>query len=183
MPAGAWIRHAHLERRLGVDLDTFPEAMVNAVAWSKTYRREFWDRAGLRFPEGRIYEDQPVSAAAYAQARAFDVVPEIGVSWRIRNDRSSISQSAWSADNLAAHNESVAASFEALRAAGNDRAIEIRALQLISFNMPFFTRHLAKGGPDFWRHLREGILDLVPRVSRDGVRAQRRPLTTRCWSS
>ncbi len=33
--------------------------------------------------------------------------------------------------------------------------------------MPFFTRHLAKGGPEFWSLLREGILDLVPRVSRE----------------
>jgi CDP-glycerol glycerophosphotransferase len=167
VPAGTWIRAAHARRRLGVDLDSFPQAMVNAVAWSKTYRREFWDRAGLSFPEGRIYEDQPVSAAAFAQARAFDVVPDISVSWRIRNDRSSISQSAWSTRNLAAHNESVAASFEALRAAGKDRAVQIRALQLISYNMPFFTRHLVKGGPDFWELLRAAILDLVQRVSRE----------------
>ena len=167
VPAGSWIRSAHAVRRLGVDLDTFPEAMVNAVAWSKTYRREFWDRAGLRFPEGKIYEDQPVSIAAFAQARSFDVVPEISVSWRIRNDRSSISQSAWSTRNLAAHNDAVTASFEALRAAGRDRAIQIRALQLISFNMPFFTRHLVKGGPEFWELLREGVLDLVHRVSRE----------------
>jgi CDP-glycerol glycerophosphotransferase len=161
VPAGTWIRAAHARRRLGVDLDTFPEAMVNAVAWSKTYRREFWDRAGLRFPEGRIYEDQPVSAAAFAQARAFDVVPDISVSWRIRNDRSSISQSAWSTRNLAAHNESVAASFQALQDAGKDRAVQIRALQLISFNMPFFTRHLVKGGPEFW--------DLPSPTSRTGA--------------
>ncbi len=167
VPAGTWIRAAHARKRLGVDLDSFPEAMVNAVAWSKTYRREFWDRAGLRFPEGRIYEDQPVSAAAFAQARAFDVVPDISVSWRIRNDRSSISQSAWSTRNLEAHNDAVAASFEALRAAGKDRAVEIRALQLISYNMPFFTRHLVKGGPEFWTLLREALLDLVHRVSRE----------------
>ncbi len=167
VPAGTWIRAAHARRRLGVTLDTFPDAMVNAVAWSKTYRREFWDRAGLRFPEGKIYEDQPVSAAAFAQATAFDVVPDVSVSWRIRNDRSSISQSAWSTRNLEAHNDSVAASFEALRAAGKDRAIQIRALQLISFNMPFFTRHLVKGGPQFWELLREALLDLVSRVSRE----------------
>ncbi len=167
VPAGSWIRSTHAIRRLGVDLDTFPEVMVNAVAWSKTYRRTFWDSAGLRFPEGKIYEDQQVSAAAFAQARAFDVVPEIGVSWRIRNDRSSISQSAYSTANLAAHNEAVAASFAALQAAGKERAVQIRALQLISFNMPFFTRHLAKGGPEFWALLRTALLDLVPRVSRE----------------
>ena len=167
LPAGTWIRAAHGRKRLGVTIDSFPEAMVNAVAWSKTYRREFWDRAGLRFPEGKIYEDQPVSAAAFARARAFDVVPDISVSWRIRNDRSSISQSAWSTRNLAAHNDAVAASFEALRAAGKDRAVEIRALQLISYNMPFFTRHLVKGGPEFWVLLRAALLDLVHRVSRE----------------
>jgi CDP-glycerol glycerophosphotransferase len=167
VPAGSWIRSAHARRRLGVDLDTFPEAMVNAVAWSKTYRREFWDSAGLRFPEGKIYEDQPVSAAAFAKAEAFDVIPDVSVSWRIRNDRSSISQSAWSTRNLAAHNESVAASFQALQDAGKERAVQIRALQLISFNMPFFTRHLVKGGPEFWDLLREALLDLVGRVSRE----------------
>jgi CDP-glycerol glycerophosphotransferase len=166
VPAGVWIRAVHARKRLGVDLDSFPEAMVNAVAWSKTYRREFWDRAGLRFPEGKIYEDQPVSAAAFARARSFDVVPNISVSWRIRNDRSSISQSAWSTRNLAAHNDAVAASFEALRSAGKERAVQIRALQLISFNMPFFTRHLVQGGPEFWSLLREALLDLVHRVSR-----------------
>ena len=123
--------------------------------------------AGLWFPEGKIYEDQPVSAAAFARAKAFDVVPDISVSWRIRNDRSSISQSAWSTRNLAAHNESVAASFDALQEAGQDRAVQIRALQLISFNMPFFTRHLVKGGPEFWALLREALLDLVKRVSRE----------------
>jgi CDP-glycerol glycerophosphotransferase len=167
VPAGPWIRSAHAVRRLRANLDSFPEAMVNAVAWSKTYRRTFWDEAGLRFPEGKIYEDQPVSSAAFAKAGAFDVVPQIGVSWRIRNDRSSISQASWSVANLAAHNETVHASFEELRAAGKDRAIEIRALQLISFNMPFFTRHLAKGGPEFWELLRVGTLDLIERVSRD----------------
>jgi CDP-glycerol glycerophosphotransferase len=175
-PAGSWIRSAHAVRRLGVDLDTFPEAMVNAVAWSKTYRRTFWDRAGLSFPEGKLYEDQPVSAAAFGQARAFDVVPDVGVSWRIRNDRSSISQQSYSVANIAAHNDAVSASFEALRAAGQDRAIEIRALQLISFNMTFFTRHLVKGSQEFWDLLRTGILDLVHHVSRDdfvhGVGAQ-----------
>jgi CDP-glycerol glycerophosphotransferase len=167
VPAAPWIRAAHRVRRLAADLDTFPEVMVNAVAWSKTYRREFWDRAGLRFPEGRIYEDQPVSAAAYAQSRAFDVIPEVGVSWRIRTDRSSISQDKQSADNLRAHNESVRASFKALASAGKQRAVQVRALQLILHNLSFFTRHLVVGGPGFWPPLREGVLDLLARVSRD----------------
>ena len=167
VPAARWIRAAHRVRRLAVDLDTYPEVMVNAVAWSKTYRREFWDRAGLRFPEGRIYEDQPVSAAAFARARAFDVVPDVGVSWRIRTDRSSISQDKQSVGNLVAHNESVRASLEALAVAGRERAVQVRALQLVRHGLPFFTRHLAVGGSEYWQALREGVLDLLAHVLRE----------------
>jgi len=166
-PAGVWIRKAHLDRRLGETLHTFPEAMVNAVAWSKTYRRAFWDAAGLEFPEGKLYEDQPVSMAAFAKARAFDVLPEIGVSWRIRTDRSSISQRSWSTENLAAHNETVRSSLAAIRDEGLDDAAETRALQLLANNMPFFTRHLITADEDYWELLRVAIGDLVGNLPRE----------------
>jgi CDP-glycerol glycerophosphotransferase len=166
-PAGRWIRRVHRTRRLGVDLDRFPEAMVNAIACSKVFRREFWDREGLRFPEGRIYEDQPVTMRAFARARAFDVVPETGLSWRYRNDRSSISQRPWSAASLAAHNEAVAASLAALTTAGKERAAQIRALQVLEHNLPFFIRHLPQGDAAFRLHLREGVGALLTRVPRE----------------
>ena len=156
LPSGRWIRHAHLERRLGETLHTFPEAMVNAVAWSKTYRRDFWDAAGLEFPVGKLYEDQPVSMAAYAKARAFDVIPEISVSWRIRIDRSSISQRSWSTESLRAHNEAVLTSLATIRAEGLEDAAEARALQLLANNMPFFTRHLITADEDYWRAVARG---------------------------
>ena len=53
VPAGAWIRAAHARRRLGVDLDTFPDAMVNAVAWSKTYRRDVLGPGPAALPRGQ----------------------------------------------------------------------------------------------------------------------------------
>ena len=166
-PAGVWIRKAHLDRRLGETLRTFPEAMVNAVAWSKTYRRAFWDDAGLEFPEGKLYEDQPVSMAAFAKASGFDVLPEIGVSWRIRTDRSSISQRSWSSENLAAHNETVRSSLAAIRDEGLDDAAETRALQLLANNMPFFTRHLITADDEYWELLRVAIGDLVGNLPRE----------------
>ncbi len=165
-PAGRWIRDAHGRRRLATTLDEFPEAMVNAVAWGKVYRREFWDRAGLVFPEGRLYEDQPVSMSAFALARTFDVLPEVGVHWRIRADQSSISQRSSSVKNLAEHNATVRDSLANLVSAGKSEAAGIRAAQLLANNMPYFTRHLITGGDDFWQLLREGIgdlLDVAPR--------------------
>jgi CDP-glycerol glycerophosphotransferase len=165
--AARWIRRAHAQRRLGVTVDEYPEAMVNAVAWSKTYRRRFWDEAGLVFPVGKLYEDQPVSMAAFAKARAFDVLPDIGVSWRIRHDRSSISQKSSSPANLAAHNEAVSTSLDALRAEGKDHVAGLRALQVLANNMPFFTRHLIKADDEYWQLLRNAIKDLVGNITPD----------------
>ena len=167
VPAGSWIRAAHARKRLGVDLDSFPEAMVNAVAWSKTYRREFWDRAGLLFPEGKIYEDQPVSAAAFAQATgvrrgarhrglvAHPQRPLLDLAERLVDPQPRRPQ------------RRRGRVVRGTARGGQERAVQIRALQLISFNMPFFTRHLVKGGPEFWVLLREALLDLVDRVSRE----------------
>ncbi len=166
-PAGKWIRDAHRTRRLRATIDDYPAVMVNAVAWTKVYRRSFWDEAGLEFPVGKLYEDQPVSMAAYARARAFDVVPEIGVSWRIRHERDSISQAAATSDNLAGHTGAVRTSLQALRDAGKEAAVEERALQLLANNMPFFMRHLAVADDEFWGLLREAIDELVDSISDD----------------
>ena len=43
-----------------------------AWVFEAAYERRFWDSAGLRFPTGVVYEDQEVSARAYARARRFD---------------------------------------------------------------------------------------------------------------
>lgn len=166
-PATSWVRAAHVKRRLACTLDEFPDIQVNAVAWSKVYRREFWDAAGLSFPEGVLYEDQPVSAAAFAQARTFDVLPEVSVSWRIRHDGTSISQQSGSTRNLQAQMIASHSSLEALEAAGRTAAAEARALQLLTNNMQFFARHVLDGDEEYWALLREAVSDLVRRVPRD----------------
>jgi len=171
-PAGPWIRRAHARRRLATTLEEFPEVMVNAVAWSKVYRRAFWDEAGLAFPVRKLYEDQAVSMAAFAAARTFDVLPQVGVSWRIRGDRSSISQGAASARNLADHNDAVRASLRVLREHGHEQAAQLRVLQLLAHNLPFFTRNLLSADDDFWAVLRVAIEELAHGIPADLYRRQ-----------
>lgn len=166
VPALSWIQEAHAVRRLGCRLEQFPEIMVNALAWSKVYRREFWDAAGLTFPVGVLYEDQPVSAEAFSKAHTFDVLPDVAVSWRVRQDRSSISQGSSTTDNLRAQIEATASSLAALRAGGHEAAAQARAVQLLANNMPFFARHLLHGDPEFWRLLRTEVGQLMERIPR-----------------
>ncbi|WP_310963479.1 glycosyltransferase [Nocardioides terrisoli] len=164
--AGWWIREVHAQRRLGCTLEAFPQIQVNAVAWSKVYRRTFWEAAALRFPEGLVYEDQPVSSRAYARARGFDVHPEIGVRWRVREDRTSLSQQTTTAENLRDHNEAVRLSLSELTSAGQHRAEEVRALQLVTHNLSYFTPALAAADDDFRAAFREALQMLLDRVAR-----------------
>ena len=49
-------------RRLCDALSAFhPELLGDVFAWNKLFRREFWDNAGLTWPEGIRYEDQPTT--------------------------------------------------------------------------------------------------------------------------
>ena len=165
---GPWITAAHATRRLRCTVDSAPDIQVNAVVWSKVFRRSFYDAAGIRFPEGVIYEDQPVSARAYARAQAFDILPDVAVTWRIREDGTSITQQTSSADNLAEHNDAVRASLAELDDAGRTAAADARALQLLANNMRLFSRHVDVADDEFWRALKAGLRELQARVSEEG---------------
>ncbi|MGH3688611.1 MAG: glycosyltransferase family 2 protein [Microbacterium sp.] len=86
-----WVRAATAPERLGTTLASHPQAVSNIVAWSKVSRTAFW--RDLRFPEGVAYEDQVVAQLMYTGARAFDVIPDVVVRWRLRADGTSITQS------------------------------------------------------------------------------------------
>lgn len=85
-----WVAAATSPERLGTTLAAHPLAVSNIVAWSKVSRTSFWH--DLRFPEGVAYEDQVVAQLMYTRARAFDVIPDVVVRWRLRADGTSITQ-------------------------------------------------------------------------------------------
>ncbi len=85
-----WIAAATDPARLRTSLAQHPRAVSNIVAWSKVSRTDFWQ--DLRFPEGVAYEDQVVAQTMYTRARAFDVLPDVVVRWRVRADGTSITQ-------------------------------------------------------------------------------------------
>jgi CDP-glycerol glycerophosphotransferase len=87
-----WVRQAHSRLRMAITIDDAPHMTINNLAPTKLFRRDFLERNELRFPEGTSYEDQVPMTKAYFLARAFDIVPDVVYHWRIRDDRTSISQ-------------------------------------------------------------------------------------------
>ena len=167
-----WVRAAHALPREAVSIDEFPDALANAIICSKVFRREFWDRLGLSFVEGIIYEDQQVSAEAYARARAFDVLTTPLYLWRHRADRSSISQGKREVSNLRAQFAAANESIEVLRRHASHAVVSERLLQLLSNDMPQFTARLVGANDAYYQLLREELPVLLEHLDREAYLAQ-----------
>ena len=160
-PAGPWIHLAHEHERLAVDIDDAPDILVNAVAWSKVYRRAFWEDNAFRFPEGVLYEDQVVSARAYALASRFDIVTHPSVNWRVREDRSSISQVPLSLRNTRDHLVAARGSLDELGSNGHERARRARLAQLLTNDYAHNIPMLPDVGAEEWATFRDALTWLV----------------------
>ena len=171
-PAAYWVREAHEEYRAGVTLAEVPEIMVNAVAWSKLYRRSFWDRHDFAFPEGLLYEDQALSCRAYALAEGFDVLSIVSINWRIREDQSSISQKLAEQRNIRDHALAVQHSVRFLEDAGYPELAERRLAQVLSYNLGEFVAILGDLTEDAWNELVKFVTFLRGALSDDAWREQ-----------
>jgi CDP-glycerol glycerophosphotransferase len=83
----AWpfARNIDLYKRteIGLKFTDRPEFVRDFTAWNKVYRLDFFLSTGVRFPEGRIYEDIATSPILYHKATSFDVFADPGYFWRV----------------------------------------------------------------------------------------------------
>lgn len=131
-----WVAAATAPERRGTTIDEHPEATGNIVAWSKVSRTDFWHRTHLRFPEGKLYEDQVVAQQMYARARRFDTIPDVVAHWRIRADGSSITQREAQLDVLRDCLEAMDAGLHVLESAGHRTAAQARIGQMLRMDIP-----------------------------------------------
>ncbi len=151
-----WVE-LHREARVGLVAAEFPEIIRNNYTWGKLYRTAFWRRCGLWFREGVAYEDQPLVTQLYLQATKFDVVTAAVYNWRLRDDRSSISQqthtlrdlrdrvSAWDLGITALHGKAPQAVYEAW----------LRSLYATHFH--WYLKSDSTVDDEYWHTLRDAI--------------------------
>ena len=142
-----WVAAATTPARTATTLAEHPGASANIVAWSKVTRTEFWHRAGLRFPDGRLYEDQVVAQQMYARARAFDVVPDVVVEWRERADGTSITQGRHALPVLQEYLAAMRGGIDVLEAAGMHAAVQHRVRLILAMDVPPLVQ-IARTHPD-----------------------------------
>lgn len=165
-----WVAAATDPVRHGTTLAMHPEASGNIVAWSKVSRIEFWRRHGLRFPEGALYEDQIVAQRMFAQARAFDVIPDVVVHWRARADGSSITQRTASIAVLRDYLAALATGLAVLDGAEHRGAARARVRLILDMDTPPLVR-IAREHPDpaYRRLLGAFVRRLTTRAESDGI--------------
>lgn len=166
-PAAWWIRATHRFSRLGTSLAESPDAVVNAVAWSKFYRRKFWEENGFAFPEGVLYEDQALSARAYAKASSFDILARVTYGWRVREDRTSITQQATALADLQARLQAAENSLAELDQPGLEHVYATRLAQYLSNDFPLSIKSAQYADDEFWELLTAGLQRLTSRATNE----------------
>lgn len=129
-----WVARATSPRMLGITLAEHPDASANIVAWSKLSRVELW--RDLRFPENVAYEDQIVAQRMYAEARSFDVIPDIVVQWRLRAEGTSITQGKGLLPVLRDYLAALRGGIRVLRDAGAHAAVAARLELILAMDVP-----------------------------------------------
>lgn len=140
-----WVAAATSPERLGTTLAAHPTVTGNIVAWSKLSRTEFW--RSRRFPEGVAYEDQVLAQEMYVQARAFDVIPDVLVHWRLREDGSSITQGKAQLPVLRDYLAALRGGLDVLRRAAAPDAVTARLELILAMDVPPL-EEIAKQHPD-----------------------------------
>ena len=162
-PAGWWINQAHANRHESILVTDYPDIQVNAVVWSKCFRRRFWQQHQISFPEGVLYEDQSVSSRTYAVGR-FDVLTKPVYNWRVRENQSSITQQIASPASLRERLGGAHDALDALSAPHLREAFDTRLVQILQHDLHGCVRSAQYADEKYWGVLRRGLRDLTTGV-------------------
>ena len=71
-------------RENSVHIKWYPNLVYDSTSWNKLILRSFYNKCGVSFPEGYIYEDMLPSLMLHYCCNGVSVVRETGYLWRIR---------------------------------------------------------------------------------------------------
>lgn len=160
-PPAPWIRRAHGKEMLGAAVTDRPTMMVNAVQWSKVYRRSFWDDCVREFALPGYYQDQLVSARAFGHARSVDSLTEPTVAWRSRDDRSSMTQQVLSLANMRDRFRTARESLEILQVVSGRKLHDARLTQYLNNDFGSTIRRVEEADEVYWNALVDEVRGLL----------------------
>ena len=155
-----WVPEVHRRRRLGITLDDHVVLVRNLYTWDKLFRRDFFETQGLWFREGVSYEDQPIITQLFARAGSIDVLPDVVYRYRLRDDRSSLSQQTATLADLRDRVRAWELSREALVPELSQHAWEAWLQTLFEAHFRWYLASPGTADDTYWRTLQAAVVDL-----------------------
>ncbi|MEV0252665.1 bifunctional glycosyltransferase family 2 protein/CDP-glycerol:glycerophosphate glycerophosphotransferase [Streptomyces sp. NPDC050732] len=163
--------------RLRTHVSKFRPLLTDRTAWNKVYRRSFWERHGLAYPEAMLYEDAPVSVPAHYLAESVDVLSEPIYNWREREiGERSITQNRTNPQGLVDRVKSIRMVREFMLARVGEDPMYAEHLRVYDNNalaeeIPLFWRVLPGSDAAYQEAFLEHVGRLVREIGQDAVRA------------
>ncbi len=172
-----FLRAGVSERRIGVRAGDVPPITRNVFAWNKVFRRGFYDRAEIAFPEGLRYEDQPAMMRAYLLAERFDIVRRPVYTWRVRESGTSITQGRARLSDLDDRLVTKQLTSAVVRAHAEPAVQEFWGRLGVVGDLPVYFEQLPHVDDVYWRRLVTGlgeVLDGLPPIEDSLLRLPQR---------
>ncbi len=143
-------------RRLRTQIARSPELFYDISVWNKLFRRSFWDAAGLRFPEGMLWEDLVAMTRAHVLATSVDVITEPVYHWRDRDSGGpSITQSRTDAGNIRDRITALTMIDDFLRQRGTPAMLRAHQHKALANDLWLYVRDLPATGRNYQREFAE----------------------------
>ena len=153
------MKQNHAETRTTVGIEEDPLLLADVFAWNKVFRRSFWDRADLAFPEDVRYEDQPALTRALVAAHGIDVLAEPVYLWRVRTDGSSISQQRDDVRDLSDRLLTKRWSTQTVLETTSESTQEVWFGRVLPIDMWEYFRAVPGCSDEYWELLRDGTTE------------------------
>jgi CDP-glycerol glycerophosphotransferase len=139
-------------RRLATHISRTPELCYDISVWNKLFRRSFWDAAGLRLPEGMLWEDLVAMTMAHVLATSVDVITEPIYYWRDRDKGApSITQSRTDIRNFRDRITALGMIDEFLRSRGTPAMLRQHQHKALVNDLWLYIRDLPRTSADYQR--------------------------------
>lgn len=161
----AWAKKVHASNRIAIQIADFPEVLQDVFAWNKVFRKTFWDDNIGAFPEGVLYEDQEPTARAYMVSSRFDVLQDVVYDWRIREDRSSITQNKNSIRDLSDRLHVCAQTRRIMDEKATPDVLNSWLSKVLGPDLMQYYVQVPRTDVDYWETLRTGVKEIVSHLS------------------
>lgn len=141
----------------------------DTVMWNKLIEAKFLREQVGRFPEGRVYEDMILSYRAHILATNVATVSEGGYAWRLRAQKTSITQSRSDAQNFTDRIAAVTELWDFVESNAPNLLYPFQKKQ-ITWDIPIYIEGLISATPEYQNAARDLLPPIIRRIRRRYLR-------------